>query len=75
MRTLDSLLKLQQLWLAPQEYRQAINRDKQLQEVGFTLITRRARIEPNSALPLEVLKNTNLSNRTNSPVGFAAGGL
>lgn len=32
-------------------------------------------MEPNSALLLEGLKNTNSSNRTNSPVGLAAGEL
>ena len=29
--------------------------------------------EPNTALLLERLKNTNRANRTNSPVGLAAG--
>ena len=68
MQTLYSLLKLQQLWLATQEYREAINQNKPLLEVSHTDYSEDTD-EPNSALQLEVFKTTNTTGTTDTTVG------
>ena len=55
------------------ENKQAINQNKPLHEVREHEYFKSTRIALRTLL-LEVFKNTNSSNRTNSPVDLAAGG-